>query len=83
VKSFSGKRRQGRSVLACGLLQIQRSHGTGERIIGGNSQPTLFGQNHKPSNQRLRQLRFVIVEGFCLNPQPYSVCKWFVHSPYL
>lgn len=38
---ISGKRRQGRSVMACGLRQIQRSHGTGERIIGVSRQLTL------------------------------------------
>lgn len=29
---ISGKKRQGRSVLACGLLGIPRNLGTGERI---------------------------------------------------
>lgn len=31
---ISGRKKQGRSVLACGLLQIRKSHGTGERTTG-------------------------------------------------
>lgn len=58
---ISGKKRQGRSASACGLLQIQRSHGIGERI-GVCKQGLDINANAEISG--FKPLKFMIMEVF-------------------